>query len=88
MRNLYDPILREVNNLNDSSNRFNRYETYDKTKDYSYLLEFLDSKNWTDIEHLFCKKKKIMRQSRDYYFPICFPGMYDKTYSNSNFSEQ
>lgn len=58
MRKLYDPILREVNNLNDSSNRFNRYETYDKTNDYSYLLEFLDSKNWTDIEHLFCKKKK------------------------------
>lgn len=57
MRNLYDPILREVNNLNDSSNRFNRYETYDKTNDYSYLLEFLDSKNWTDIVHLFCKKK-------------------------------
>lgn len=57
MRKLYDPILREVNNLNDSSNRFNRYETYDKTNDYSYLLEFLDSKNWTDIVHLFCKKK-------------------------------
>lgn len=28
-----------------------------------------------------------MRQSRDYDFPICFPGMHDKTHSNSNFSD-
>ena len=39
MRNLQDPELHEHENLTDSSNGFNRY---DKTNDYSYLLEFLD----------------------------------------------
>lgn len=81
MRNLQDPELHEHENLTDSSNGFNRY---DKTNDYSYLLEFLDQQIWGIY---FIRKKKITRQSRDCYFPICFPGTYDKTYSNSNFSD-
>lgn len=37
MRNLQDPESHEHENLTDSSNGFNRY---DKTNDYSYLLEY------------------------------------------------
>lgn len=52
MRNLQDPESHEHENLTDSSNGFNRY---DKTNDYSYLLEFLDQQIWGIY---FIRKKK------------------------------
>ena len=69
MRNLQDPELHEQENLTDSSNGFNRY---DKTNDYSYLLEFLDQQIW-GIYFIRKKKKNNEAKSR-----LLFPDLFSR----------